>query len=76
MSGFYHKIGGLHWFRFGRLRIAICFKRSGAVREATKPRPKRDPDLPVVTYLGEPLHLTSKQLHMIATHAIEMELGI
>jgi len=23
----YRKVGGLHWFRFGRLRIALCWTR-------------------------------------------------
>ena len=27
----YRKIGGLHWFRFGRLRIAICWSRRRSI---------------------------------------------
>lgn len=29
---FHRKIGGIHWFTIGRIRIAFCIKRSKPVR--------------------------------------------
>lgn len=37
----YRKIGGIHWFRIGRVRIAFCLSHQGAARPLTPNQPAK-----------------------------------
>lgn len=45
---FHRKIGGIHWFALGRVRIGVCcLQRPKAAPSQSKAVPKRESALPV-----------------------------